>query len=189
MINNMDFIFDAEGGIPDYGGARDGTRLILFRWNKGRNQQWRIAPHRAPSVPAPEVPEHARPVRVMCQSGQGLSLTVRDGAAVLATADSEDERQCWVQSFRNAGHVTDGEGHRAFALVNWARRWVTAATTSQCTSRVTIRTPWTWRCCGRRATTWARSTTGSAPWATLASSSTRRAACLRPAARVTARPS
>ncbi|CAL4914192.1 unnamed protein product [Urochloa decumbens] len=121
MINNMDFIFDAEQAIPDYGGARDGTRLILFRWNKGWNQQWRIAPHSAPA-PGAGLPlaEHARPVRILCQSGQGLSLTVRDGDAVLATADSEDERQCWVQSFRNAGHVTDGEGRRAFALVNWA---------------------------------------------------------------------
>ncbi|RLN18889.1 hypothetical protein C2845_PM02G27360 [Panicum miliaceum] len=28
--------------------------------------------------------------------------------------------QCWIQSFRNTGHVTDGAGHRAFALVNRA---------------------------------------------------------------------
>ena len=28
--------------------------------------------------------------------------------------------QCWIQSFRNAGHVTDGAGRRAFALVNRA---------------------------------------------------------------------
>jgi len=41
----------------------------------------------------PERPEHARPLRILCQSGQGLSLTVRDGAAVLARADDEDERQ------------------------------------------------------------------------------------------------
>ncbi|RLN15925.1 uncharacterized protein C2845_PM02G27370 [Panicum miliaceum] len=32
MLNNMDYIFDAEEAIiPDLGGARDGTRLILFR--------------------------------------------------------------------------------------------------------------------------------------------------------------
>lgn len=95
MINNMDYIFDAEQAIPDYGGARDGTRLILFRWNGGQNQQWRIAPRSAPAAPGPELPppEHARPVQILCRSGQGLSLTVRDGAAVLARADREDQRQ------------------------------------------------------------------------------------------------
>ncbi|PVH32764.1 hypothetical protein PAHAL_9G481400 [Panicum hallii] len=120
MLNNIDFIFDAEASIPDLGGARDGTRLILFRWNGGLNQQWRIAPHRAPAAAVAELPEHARPVRILCQSGQGLSLTVRDRTAVLARADDEDECQCWIQSFRNTGHVTDGAGHRAFALVNRA---------------------------------------------------------------------
>jgi len=94
MVNNRDFILDAEEAIPDLGGARDGTRLIRFRWNGGLNQQWRIAPHSAPSAAAaPELPEHARPVRILCQSGQGLSLTVREGTAVLARADDEDERQ------------------------------------------------------------------------------------------------
>uniref|UniRef100_A0A0E0KD68 Uncharacterized protein n=1 Tax=Oryza punctata TaxID=4537 RepID=A0A0E0KD68_ORYPU len=33
MMNNADYIFDAEEAIPQYGGARDGTRLILFQWN------------------------------------------------------------------------------------------------------------------------------------------------------------
>jgi len=37
--------------------------------------------------------EHARPLRILCQSGQDLSLTVRDGAAVLARADDKDQRQ------------------------------------------------------------------------------------------------
>ncbi|KAF8728552.1 hypothetical protein HU200_017815 [Digitaria exilis] len=123
MINNMDYIFDAEQGTPDFGGAREGTRLILFRWNGGQNQQWRITPH-APSAPAAPVldlaPEHARPVRIVCQSGQDLSLIVRDGAAVLARTDHKDQRQRWMQSFTNTGHVTDDKGHRAFVLVNWA---------------------------------------------------------------------
>ncbi|OEL22404.1 hypothetical protein BAE44_0016578 [Dichanthelium oligosanthes] len=118
MVNNMDYFFDAEEG------ARDGTRLILFRWSRGLNQQWRISPRNSapapPSVAELQLPEHARPVRILCQSGQGLSLTVRDDTAVLAPVDDEDQGQCWVQSFRNAGHVTDDEGHRAFALVNRA---------------------------------------------------------------------
>jgi hypothetical protein len=45
MVNNMDYLFDAEEAIPQYGGARDGTRLILFRWNGGKNQMWQIAPN------------------------------------------------------------------------------------------------------------------------------------------------
>ncbi|KAK3147365.1 hypothetical protein QOZ80_3BG0281490 [Eleusine coracana subsp. coracana] len=95
MVNNMDYIFDAERTVLKLGAARHGTRLILFRWNGGWNQ-------------------------VLCQSGDGLSLTARDGAVVLAPTDHKDERQCWVQSFHNTGHVMDEEGHRAFALVNRA---------------------------------------------------------------------
>ncbi|KAL6649856.1 hypothetical protein ACP70R_014080 [Stipagrostis hirtigluma subsp. patula] len=89
------------------------------RWNGGKNQMWRITPRSDSDSFA--APEHARRrVRILCQGDAGLSLTVRGGAAVLARADDEDECQCWVQSFRNAEHVTDGEGHRAFALVNCA---------------------------------------------------------------------
>ncbi|TVU47222.1 hypothetical protein EJB05_06814, partial [Eragrostis curvula] len=98
--------------------ARDGSRLILSLWNGSRNQLWRMAPLQGAA--APEAAEHARRFRILCQSGDGLSVTVRDGAVVLATADHQDERQCWVQSFQNTGHVTDEEGHRAFALVNRA---------------------------------------------------------------------
>ncbi|KAL6645000.1 hypothetical protein ACP70R_016608 [Stipagrostis hirtigluma subsp. patula] len=116
-LSNMDLVFDAERATPRHGGARDGTRLILCRWNGGDNQLWRITPRSAATL---EAPEHARRVRILCQSDRSLSLTVRDGAAVLARANDKDERQCWVKSFRNAGNVTDREGHRAFALVNWA---------------------------------------------------------------------
>ncbi|CAM0873026.1 unnamed protein product [Alopecurus aequalis] len=108
MINNMDYIFDAEEAIPQYGGARDGTRLILFRWNGGKNQLWRIAPNTQDQAPA---------VRISCQSNHELSLAVRDGIALLARTE-HDETQAWIQSFRNTGNVTDKEGHRSFAIVN-----------------------------------------------------------------------
>ncbi|GJN07994.1 hypothetical protein PR202_ga25877 [Eleusine coracana subsp. coracana] len=120
MINNMDYIFDAERTVLNLGAARHGTRLILFRWNGGWNQMRQIEPK--PQQCALSVAlsssehAHARRVRVLCQSGDGLSLTVRDGAVVLAATDHKDERQ----SFHNTGHVTDEEGHRAFALVNRA---------------------------------------------------------------------
>ncbi|KAJ1297342.1 hypothetical protein BS78_01G368000 [Paspalum vaginatum] len=118
-FNDTDCVFDAEKGSSDYGSAR----LILFHWTGGNeNQQWRIAPHSAPAAPQPvaelPVPEHARAVRILCQSDQGLCITVRDGVAVLARVD-KDDRQRWIQSYRNTGYVTDGKGHRAFALVNW----------------------------------------------------------------------
>ncbi|WVZ56773.1 hypothetical protein U9M48_007258 [Paspalum notatum var. saurae] len=120
-INDTDCVFDAERG-SDYGGAR----LILFHWTGDKNQQWRIAPHSATAAPQPAAelplqlpaPEHARAVRVLCQSDPGLCITVRDGAAVLARV-GKDDRQRWIQSYRNAGYVTDDKGHRAFALVNW----------------------------------------------------------------------
>ncbi|XBI41464.1 hypothetical protein VPH35_125925 [Triticum aestivum] len=111
MVNNMDYIFDAEKATPQFGGARDGTRLILFRWNRGHNQLWRISDALAGRGP---------PVRVSCECNDELSLTVRDGAAVLARTDLEDDKQAWIQSSRNTGRVTDEEGRSSFALVNKA---------------------------------------------------------------------
>ncbi|KAM3297635.1 hypothetical protein ACQJBY_039519 [Aegilops geniculata] len=111
MVNNMDYIFDAEKAIPQFGGARDGTRLILFRWNHGHNQLWRIA--HAPARGGP-------PVRVSSECNDKLSLAIRDGAAVLARTNLEDDTQAWIQSFRNTGRVTDEEGRSSFALVNKA---------------------------------------------------------------------
>ncbi|KAK1650443.1 hypothetical protein QYE76_068248 [Lolium multiflorum] len=113
MVNNMDYLFDAEQAIPQYGGARDGTRLILFRWNGGKNQMWQIAHNR---------PDQDPPLRISCKSNQELSLAVRDGTALLTRTEHEDDTQLWIQSFRNTGHVTDKEGHRSFALVNTATR-------------------------------------------------------------------
>uniref|UniRef100_A0A0D9VTJ2 Ricin B lectin domain-containing protein n=1 Tax=Leersia perrieri TaxID=77586 RepID=A0A0D9VTJ2_9ORYZ len=67
MVNNADYIFDAEEACPGYGGGRDGTRLILFRWHGGDNQLWRIY--------------------------KNLCLTVRDSAVVLARVDHNDPKQ------------------------------------------------------------------------------------------------
>jgi hypothetical protein len=89
MVNNMDYLFDAEEAIPPYGGARDGTRLILFRWNGGKNQMWQIVPN---------TPDQAPPLRILCQSNQELSLAVRDGTALLTRTEHEDNTQvsCFV---------------------------------------------------------------------------------------------
>uniref|UniRef100_A0A0D9Z6M8 Uncharacterized protein n=1 Tax=Oryza glumipatula TaxID=40148 RepID=A0A0D9Z6M8_9ORYZ len=113
MMNNADYIFDAEEGTPQYGGARDGTRLILFRWNEGLNQIWRMVPCGG------GVLEHEKPLCVVCHSNQALCLSVRDGVVVLADIDIKSRRQ-WIVSFQNTGRVTDAEGHRSFVLVNWS---------------------------------------------------------------------
>ncbi|EEE58979.1 hypothetical protein OsJ_10681 [Oryza sativa Japonica Group] len=113
MMNNADYIFDAEEDTPQYGGARDGTRLILFRWNEGLNQIWRMVPCGG------GVLEHEKPLRVVCHSNQALFLSVRDGVVVLADIDIKSRRQ-WIVSFQNTGRVTDAEGHRSFVLVNWS---------------------------------------------------------------------
>ncbi len=86
MMNNADYIFDAEEDTPQYGGARDGTRLILFRWDEGLNQIWRMVPCGG------GVLEHEKPLRVVCHSNQALFLSVRDGVVVLADIDIKSRR-------------------------------------------------------------------------------------------------
>ncbi|XP_024313082.1 ricin B-like lectin R40G3 isoform X1 [Brachypodium distachyon] len=179
MVNNTDYIFDAEKAIPRYGGVRDGTRLILYRWNGGKNQLWEIAP----------TAERAQHVRIVCQCNQDLSLAVRDGTAVLARTDHEEETQCWIQSFRNTGRVTDQEGHRPFALVNRAtgealRR---PRATSRFKSSATARTRSTWRFCGRGATTLEKGSITSGASATSVLYWMRQRAGLNPEGRMTAR--
>ncbi|KAM0849378.1 hypothetical protein ACQ4PT_053765 [Festuca glaucescens] len=90
MVNNMDYLFDAEEAIPQYGGVRDGTRLILFRWNSGKNQMWQFTPN---------TPDQAPPLRILFQSIQELSLAVRDGTALLARTEHEDDTQVQVVGY------------------------------------------------------------------------------------------
>ncbi|PNT77492.1 hypothetical protein BRADI_1g63671v3 [Brachypodium distachyon] len=206
MVNNTDYIFDAEKAIPRYGGVRDGTRLILYRWNGGKNQLWEIAP----------TAERAQHVRIVCQCNQDLSLAVRDGTAVLARTDHEEETQCWIQSFRNTGRVTDQEGHRPFALVNRATgealrrpratsrygRFLQLAMHQICVfehtcidrvyvrrfkSSATARTRSTWRFCGRGATTLEKGSITSGASATSVLYWMRQRAGLNPEGRMTAR--
>ncbi|KAF0909759.1 hypothetical protein E2562_000085 [Oryza meyeriana var. granulata] len=107
MMNNADYILDAEKAIPQRDGARDGTRLIVFRSNGGDNQLWLMAP----CVGAE--PDHAPPVRIVCQSDQHLCLTEARPYSPASTTRTPN-------SFRNTGRVTDEEWHRSFALVNWS---------------------------------------------------------------------
>lgn len=44
MINNVRLNVDAYHGDSKSGGVRDGTLIVLWDWNKGDNQRWKIFP-------------------------------------------------------------------------------------------------------------------------------------------------
>lgn len=44
MVNNVRLNFDAYHGDHKSGGVRDGTTIVLWNWNKGDNQLWKIFP-------------------------------------------------------------------------------------------------------------------------------------------------
>lgn len=44
MVNNIHLNVDAFHGDKKSGGIRDGTTIVLWKWNKGDNQQWKIIP-------------------------------------------------------------------------------------------------------------------------------------------------
>lgn len=44
MVNNVRLNFDAYHGDHKSGGVRDGTPIVLWNWNKGDNQLWKIFP-------------------------------------------------------------------------------------------------------------------------------------------------
>lgn len=45
MVNNVRLNLDAFHGDEKSGGVHDGTTIVLWQWNKGNNQRWRITPH------------------------------------------------------------------------------------------------------------------------------------------------
>ncbi|XP_038990565.1 ricin B-like lectin R40G3 [Hibiscus syriacus] len=45
MINNIRLNLDAFHGDKKSGGIHNGTTIVLWQWNKGDNQIWRIAPY------------------------------------------------------------------------------------------------------------------------------------------------
>ncbi|XP_057485688.1 ricin B-like lectin EULS3 [Actinidia eriantha] len=44
MVNNVRLNLDACHGDKNYGGVYDGTIIIVWKWNKGDNQRWKIVP-------------------------------------------------------------------------------------------------------------------------------------------------
>ncbi|XP_061358301.1 ricin B-like lectin EULS3 [Gastrolobium bilobum] len=45
MVNNIQLNMDAYHGDKNSGGVRDGTTIVLWEWNKGENQRWKILPY------------------------------------------------------------------------------------------------------------------------------------------------
>lgn len=45
MVNNIHLNVDAFHGDKRSGGVHDGTTIVLWEWNKGDNQLWRISPY------------------------------------------------------------------------------------------------------------------------------------------------
>jgi hypothetical protein len=46
MVNNTHLNVDAFHGDKKSGGVHDGTSVVLWKWNKGDNQRWKIIPTR-----------------------------------------------------------------------------------------------------------------------------------------------
>lgn len=45
MINNIRLNVDAFHGDKKSGGIQNGTTIVLWQWNKGDNQIWKIVPY------------------------------------------------------------------------------------------------------------------------------------------------
>ncbi|KAJ1433205.1 Ricin B-like lectin [Sesbania bispinosa] len=45
MVNNVHLNVDAYHGDKNSGGVHDGTTIVLWDWNKGDNQRWKILPY------------------------------------------------------------------------------------------------------------------------------------------------
>ena len=45
MVNNIRLNVDAFHGDKKSGGVHDGTTIVLWEWNKGDNQRWKIIPY------------------------------------------------------------------------------------------------------------------------------------------------
>lgn len=43
-VNDVGLVLDAAISVPEAGGAHDGTAIIVFPWNGGCNQKWKMLP-------------------------------------------------------------------------------------------------------------------------------------------------
>ncbi|CAN6343203.1 unnamed protein product [Urochloa humidicola] len=130
MVNNIYLNFDAFHGVEEHGGIRDGTAVVLWEWNEGDNQSWKILPwgsviytqhdrsYGDNNLPA-ELVAH-RTVRIFCKADEEYSVTIRDGVVCLAPTDPSDDYQHWVKDTKHGSEIQDEEGYPGFVLVNKA---------------------------------------------------------------------
>ncbi|KAL3688274.1 hypothetical protein R1sor_014583 [Riccia sorocarpa] len=52
MVTNVALNLDADHGDRRHGGVKEGHRLILYSWNKGENQKWKLEPVELESEPS-----------------------------------------------------------------------------------------------------------------------------------------
>jgi len=43
-VSDVGFVLDAANAVPEGGGAHDGTPILVFPWNGGPNQKWKMVP-------------------------------------------------------------------------------------------------------------------------------------------------
>ncbi|KAL5547117.1 hypothetical protein UlMin_006804, partial [Ulmus minor] len=140
MVNNVHLNVDAFHGDKHSGGVHDGTTIVLWAWNKGDNQRWKIVPHyyqsgygsAAATTHLPSFDHHQthqrpssdlankRTFKVVSKAEANFSLSIRYGKVILARSDPSDVFQHWYKDEKYSTRVKDEEGCPCFSLVNKA---------------------------------------------------------------------
>ncbi|KAH9784350.1 Hydroxyproline-rich glycoprotein family protein [Citrus sinensis] len=115
MVNNIRLNVDAFHGDKKSGGVHDGTTIVLWEWNKGDNQRWRIVPYYQrcstevkDSEGCPRVAMVNKATNLAMKHGKGPTEPVR-----LEPYDPSDEKDVtllWTQS------QDFGDGYRTIKM-------------------------------------------------------------------------
>ncbi|KAK3130369.1 hypothetical protein QOZ80_6BG0492620 [Eleusine coracana subsp. coracana] len=109
-MHNVDLCLDAPG---------DGTIVMLsFIKMNGpiESQSWKTVPW-SNQVSIDELDSQPTS-RIYCKHYEGFSVTVRNGIVCLASTDSNDKYQHWIEDKRPGDFFRDHDGYPAFVLVN-----------------------------------------------------------------------
>ncbi|CAN6221654.1 unnamed protein product [Urochloa humidicola] len=101
-------------GNNDHGGAT----IVLSPWAGGDTQSWKILNWNNEADTALAGLESEPICRIYCKTGEGFSVTVRDGTVCVAPTDADDVYQHWIQDKRPGSRIKDEDGFPAFALIN-----------------------------------------------------------------------
>ncbi|XP_024530056.1 ricin B-like lectin R40C1 [Selaginella moellendorffii] len=126
---------DAYRGDKEHGGVKDGTTVILHKWNKQENQKWKILPITSTGAYGAEAQSYGtsaaygggqgqsygqQTVKLSCEARPDYYVTVRGDSVVLAASEESDPRQEWFQDNKLAANMKDESGSPAFVLINKA---------------------------------------------------------------------